>query len=139
MNRINDLFEEIKNIDSKSKETIEVAEKLSDIIFKLSDARIKKGMTQRQLAEASGIRQSAIARMESLRTIPRLDTVIRIAQCLGVQLNVESSASAVLDLAVIENHNVYYSTDISIALNTVMFKQPGYSYAGREADYAVIG
>lgn len=81
-------LENIKSTSESAKATIEVATMLSDIIFELSEARIKKGLTQRQLAERCGIKQSAIARMESLKVVPRLDTIAKIAQALNAKLTI---------------------------------------------------
>ena len=53
--------------------------------------RVKSGLTQRQLAEKCEIKQSAIARMESLQAIPRLDTMIKIARSLNVKIAVRAN------------------------------------------------
>ena len=60
------------------------------VIDRLIDERHKKGLTQRQLAEASGVPPLAIARLESKRNIPRLDTLIRIANALGCDITIVS-------------------------------------------------
>jgi predicted transcriptional regulator len=44
-------------------------------------------MSQRQLAKRAGLAQSAIARLESGRTIPRVDTVSRILRACGQRLD----------------------------------------------------
>lgn len=74
--------------DVKERQTVETAEELARIINSLANARVNAHISQRDLAEKSGIKQSAIARMESLQVVPRLDTVIRIAMCLGVRVAV---------------------------------------------------
>lgn len=84
-----DMMNEIKASGEQERETIEVAEKLAKIIGDLSRARIKKGLSQRQLAEMTGIKQSAIARLENIQAIPRLDTIIKIARCLDVEIEIE--------------------------------------------------
>ena len=89
-----EVLEEIKSSGEKERETIEIAEELSRIISDFSEARIKKGLTQRQLADVSGIKQAAIARMESLQAIPRLDTLIKVARSLDIKINVESTISS---------------------------------------------
>jgi transcriptional regulator with XRE-family HTH domain len=50
----------------------------------LTGARIKANLTQKQLAELMGTKQSAIARLESGRQMPTLDTLQKLAQVLGV-------------------------------------------------------
>lgn len=83
------MLEEIKQESEKAKETIEIAEQLSEIIGTITEERIEQGLTQRDLAKLSGIKQSAIARMESIQVVPRLDTLIKIARCLGIKLKAE--------------------------------------------------
>ena len=45
------------------------------IIDRLIEQRHRKGMTQKELAEASNLTQSVIARLESKKAIPQLDTL----------------------------------------------------------------
>lgn len=52
--------------------------------LKLRYARRRAGLTQRQLAALSGIPQPAIARIESGRVTPRLDTFDRLLRACGV-------------------------------------------------------
>lgn len=52
-----------------------------DIRFKL--ARISAGFTQQALAEAAGVRESLVARIESGRARPDSDTAQKIANALG--------------------------------------------------------
>jgi transcriptional regulator with XRE-family HTH domain len=47
------------------------------------------GLSQKELAELTGTTQSAIARLESGGRPPRIDTLLRIAQALDCDLNVE--------------------------------------------------
>lgn len=50
----------------------------------LIGARIKANLTQKQLAELMGTKQSAIARLEGGRQMPTLETLQKLAQVLGV-------------------------------------------------------
>jgi transcriptional regulator with XRE-family HTH domain len=50
--------------------------------------RAQLRVSQRELAELCGTTQSAIARLESGRRAPRLDTLIRIANALDCELGV---------------------------------------------------
>ena len=52
------------------------------------DARIENNLTQGELAERSGIRQSNISRIESGRCVPTLTTLNSIARGLGKKLKV---------------------------------------------------
>lgn len=50
--------------------------------------RHNKGMTQKDLAKAACLTQSVIARLESKKTIPQLDTLLKVATALGCDLTV---------------------------------------------------
>ena len=58
------------------------------VISDLIAARIRKGMTQRQVAEQIGTKQSAIARLEAGNVNPSLDFLEKIAEVLGSKLTV---------------------------------------------------
>lgn len=45
-------------------------------------------MTQKELAEASCLTQSVIARLESKKTTPQLDTLLKVASALGCDIAV---------------------------------------------------
>ena len=57
-----------------------------DLIGKLIEAREAMGFTQAQLAEAAGIKQSAVARMESLKATPQINTLFKVLMPLGYKL-----------------------------------------------------
>lgn len=52
-------------------------------------ARLESHMTQKELAEKTGIRQSNISRIESGARSPTVDTLARIAAGLGKKLVIE--------------------------------------------------
>jgi transcriptional regulator with XRE-family HTH domain len=54
----------------------------------LLQARLAAGLTQRQLADRLGKKQSAIARLESGRHPPRLDTLAAVARALGASFTI---------------------------------------------------
>jgi len=49
-------------------------------------SRLRAGLTQQQLARKAGISQPALARIESGRVVPRLDTAQRILRACGITL-----------------------------------------------------
>ena len=52
-------------------------------------ARRRAGLTQRQLAEKTGVPQSTIGRIEAGATDPRLSTLRRLLRACGFDLEVE--------------------------------------------------
>ena len=56
------------------------------LIGKIIEAREEMGLSQRELAELTGVKQPAIARLESGATVPRIDTLIRLLVPLGKTL-----------------------------------------------------
>jgi transcriptional regulator with XRE-family HTH domain len=52
----------------------------------LNGARRAAGLSQRELAVKSGVPQSAIARIERGRQVPRVDTLERLLRVCGFQL-----------------------------------------------------
>lgn len=51
-------------------------------------ARTEINMTQAELAEKSGIRQSNISRIENGNALPRLDTLEALARAMGKQVRI---------------------------------------------------
>jgi predicted transcriptional regulator len=84
----NEYKENIKQTDPLGKEIIEVAESEAAIITAIISQRNALGLSQRDLANLCEIPQSSIARIESSKTTPRLDTLLRIMKQLGLTLSV---------------------------------------------------
>lgn len=75
---------------------------VNDIISSVILKRIEKGWTQAELAAKIGVQQSAIARIESLIVVPRLDTLLKVLHVLGLSLVIrdESECDETLDTSV---------------------------------------
>lgn len=56
------------------------------VINTLISQRKEKGMTQNDLAKASGLTQSVIARLESKKATPQLDTLLKVAFALDCDI-----------------------------------------------------
>lgn len=65
-----------------------MSENCSLIIDSLIEQRRSKGMTQKELAKASCLTQSVIARLESKKATPQLDTLLKVASALGCDIAV---------------------------------------------------
>lgn len=63
-------------------------ESCSLIIDSLIERRHSKGMTQKELAQAASLTQSVIARLESKKATPQLDTLIKVASALDCDIAV---------------------------------------------------
>ncbi len=85
----NDYKEHVKATDPEGKKTMEEVETLSAIVKAIIEQRDAKGLSQRELAAMCGIPQSSVARIESFKTTPNLDTIIKIMQPLGLTLTVQ--------------------------------------------------
>jgi len=61
-------------------------EKCSALIDRLIEERHRQGKTQRQLAQDANLPQPVIARLESKKATPQLDTLMKVATALGCEL-----------------------------------------------------
>ena len=88
----NDYKLEIKRTDPVGKEIIEEAEIEAAIISDMIRQRSAMGLSQRDLAEMCDIPQSSIARIETGKITPRLDTLLKILKRLGLTLTVTETS-----------------------------------------------
>ena len=79
---------EVKQTDPIGKEIIEETEAEAAIISAMIKQRAALGLSQRDLAALCNIPQSSVARIESNKTVPRLDTLLKLFNQLGLQLSV---------------------------------------------------
>lgn len=86
-----DYKEHVKAIDPEGKKNIEELENLAEVVGALIEQRNQLGITQRELATICGVPQSSVARIESFKTIPNLDTLLKIMQPLGLKLTVSTA------------------------------------------------
>lgn len=57
----------------------------ASIISELIAKRNALGLSQRELAKICDLPQSSVARIESLRSTPRLDTLLKLSQALNLR------------------------------------------------------
>ena len=57
-----------------------------ELIGEIIKAREEQGITQKKLEELSGVKQPVIARMETGKTSPQLDTILKVLAPLGKTL-----------------------------------------------------
>ncbi len=68
--------------------TLQDAAFYTDLVGQVVRRREQLGLSQRELAELCGTTQSAIARFESARRPPKVDTLLGIAEALDCVLDV---------------------------------------------------
>ncbi len=83
MKKWSDVRNNIQALSDLEKEEIRLT---AELVAKIIERRAEIGWTQRQLAEESGVKQSAIARFESLAVVPRIDTLYRLLKPLGLKI-----------------------------------------------------
>jgi len=81
--KFSDFYNDDNNVSLAERARIEFE---VELIGKLIEARESKGLTQAQLAEAAGLKQSAVARMESLKATPQIDTLLKVLTPMGYKL-----------------------------------------------------
>ncbi len=77
-----------KNITSLSPEEWDAVDLKVRIVGEMLEARQKAGMTQTELENLTGIKQTFIARFENNKTDPQLTTVLKLLRPLGLTLDV---------------------------------------------------
>ena len=83
-----DYKEHVKSVDVEAKKNIEESENLAEIVGAMIRQRNSLGISQRELAAMCNMPQSSVARIESLKTTPNLDTILRLFEPLGLTLTV---------------------------------------------------
>lgn len=79
---------EVKKKDTQAALILEEAEAQSAVITAMIKRRNDLGISQRELADLCGIPQSSVARIESNKTVPKLDTLIKIFSRLGLGFSI---------------------------------------------------
>lgn len=90
MSKWDDLEKELLSNPKVKKEYDRLAPRYT-VISQLIAARFKKGLTQKDVAEKLGTKQSAIARLESGNVNFSLEFLQKIAQVMGYKLSIHLS------------------------------------------------
>ncbi|MCD7764970.1 MAG: helix-turn-helix domain-containing protein [Lachnospiraceae bacterium] len=61
---------------------------ISELAFELTVEREKAGLTQKQLAERAGMYQAEISKLERGLSNPSVETLQRLAKCMGLTLQI---------------------------------------------------
>lgn len=94
---IDSLFDEFKDDPEYKEGLVEAGSVLADSIYgeavTLKSMRLRKGLTQSDLAMVIGIKQSALARLENDENQdPLLSTLEKLSNALGVSIDLVASA-----------------------------------------------
>ena len=81
-----DYKEHAKSVDVEAKKDIEEAENLAEIVGAMIRRRNSLGISQRELATMCNMPQSSVARIESLKTTPNIDTIFKLFEPFGLPL-----------------------------------------------------
>lgn len=68
----------------------------------LRHARRRARLTQRQLAEKTGVPQSTVGRIEAGTTMPRVDTFERLLEACGMDIELTHKRGVGVDVTLIE-------------------------------------
>lgn len=84
----NNYKEYVKSLDEASKQEIEELEMHANIVSEIIAKRNLLGLSQRELSAICGIPQSSLARIETFKITPKMDTILKILRPLGLGLTV---------------------------------------------------
>lgn len=82
----------VKAVSEEERRNMEEIEEVSDIVSSIIRRRQELGISQRTLAERCGIPQFSVARIETLKTTPKLDTLVKLLQALNLKLQVAAAS-----------------------------------------------
>ncbi|MCU6712408.1 helix-turn-helix transcriptional regulator [Paenibacillus sp. J5C_2022] len=82
---------ELKSIDPIRMNELEA---VAELVNAIHQRRVELGWTQKELADKVGLHQESIARIENAGTVPRLDTVLKLALAMGMKLSLQGMEEA---------------------------------------------
>lgn len=88
MRKWDDYKNYVKSIDEQAKEDLEIVENTAAIITAMIKQRTAMGISQRDLATLCDMSQSSVARIESYKVTPNLETIMKLLKPLGLRLAV---------------------------------------------------
>lgn len=90
-NNIFTFLDEVEKNDETLKKWGDLYRIEESIIENIIKTRKNKGLSQKQLAEKTGLKQPAIARIENNVNSPQLDTLIKIVDALDLTIEIKST------------------------------------------------
>ena len=78
----------VKASNEEDRRNMEEIEEISDIVSSIIRRRQKLGISQCALAERCGMPLFSVTRIETFKTMPKLDTIIKLTCALDLKLQV---------------------------------------------------
>ena len=124
-----DLFEELV-LSDKEQAMVERINMISSIIFEIVKQRNEKNLSQRDIEEITGIKQPMIARIETLKSIPRLDTLVTLCHAVGIKLGIMPLEDDIIPLN-LNIHHIEFDAEVQEPKLNFIFKKPSAINAGQ--------
>jgi len=113
---IEEMFDNLKTKSNGYRLSIEAADKTVEIINKIIKTRERMGISQRELAQRCGMKQPALARIEAFKVIPKVNTLIKIANAVGISIDI---------VPIEEKTTIRVLLDSEVALNRLVYDSNG--------------
>lgn len=84
-----DQYKKVQMKDDKFRKEYEAIQPEMDVIRAIIDARTSQNMTQKELAERTGINQADISKLENGTRNPSVNLLKRLAEGMGMALKIE--------------------------------------------------
>ena len=118
MSNWNDLKKNISSLSQDDRDEIDLKVK---IVGKVVEARKKAGITQAEMGNLTGIKQTFIARFENNHMDPQLTTVLKLLRPLGLTLDVCSPTITEINIS-----NKKYRTTSLVMYGISVFRRASY-------------
>ncbi|MBU1142726.1 MAG: helix-turn-helix transcriptional regulator [Firmicutes bacterium] len=142
-----DFIEKLEQNNETLKKWGELYKIEEDIISSLIKSRKEKGLSQKNLAKLTNLKQPAIARIESGAHSPQLNTLIKIADALELRINLKPVHEIDFDIyldqykkILSDFNNVYENYTNRATTQCIIYTKGGnnndnitYQYTGNEA------
>ncbi len=102
----------------KTKLELNTIEDINKSISICYQQRINLNLTQQELANKIGIKQSALARIENLKVMPRIDTLIKLIKGLNLEIKIDNQNNCFASAILLYGKN-HYTTDIESYITSI--------------------
>lgn len=89
LKNMSDSFKDLTKDKPELKEVYEGEDPVYELRKKILKLRIDKGLSQDELAQKAGTKQSVISRVENGESEPRIETIKKIARVLDKELKID--------------------------------------------------